>query len=148
MKVQCKLLFSSESFEIKLPTGCSNHSWLSTINKKVSYKITIQIKIRESELMHYYHLITRSHSSFADCPNSVFIAKWPSPEFCAVWNCHVILVFFWKSFSIFLWFYNLDTFGLDWCFLMIRCRIWNFYRNITEKMSHSYTSYQVVHTFN
>ena len=96
--------------------------------------------------MHYYRLIIRFHSSFADFPNSVFIAKWPGPEFCAVWNCHVISVFIWKSYSIFPWFYNLDSLGLDWCFLMIRCRIWNIYRNITEKMSHVQASYRVVHT--
>lgn len=70
-----------------------------------------------SESMPYHQLIPRPHSNLTNCPNS---AKFISLESCAAWIPHHYSVLHSGILPQSSLFHNLDTFGLDWCFLMMR----------------------------
>lgn len=101
MRVSCLLSASLPNIKCVFPT---NKDFLLCNHNAV-------IKIRESALMHYYHVIFRPCSGPAICPNNVLYSKRSNSESHSVFNCHV------SSFlqtavlpQFFLTFDDLDTF--------------------------------------
>lgn len=62
------------------------------------------IKIRKLTLIHYYHLIFRPHSSFANCPHNVFCKKNKiSWELCVAFSYRISLFVRQEFFSVITW---------------------------------------------
>lgn len=97
------MLFSPQPFESTLPTRCSKHSQVFSINKESPTQAQYRNKtvmIKTDALPPTHH---GSHLNLANCPIVFFIEKYLTPKSCAMWICHVILMsFILESSPVFL----------------------------------------------